>query len=221
MTGPELMKKQKIALFLNHPECSVHCAHGIIRALSTEYDIDCFNRDQIKNSYFKKYDVIAFPGGIGDSDSWHKLLENTQDVIKNQMVKGKYYLGICMGAYWAGRYYFDLLDDVEPVQYLRRNNAEIRRSYSTIAEVEWLGVKEQMFFYDGCSFTGNRKKFKTIAKYANNDPAAIIQNNLGLIGPHPESDVYWYNKPYLNQYWHNYKHHDLLLDFVKLLTNKY
>ena len=46
---------------------------------------------------------------------------------------------------------------------------------------------------------------------------AIIQNNIGLIGCHPESDEYWYDKPYLKKYWHNFIHHKLLLDFVDKL----
>ena len=74
-----------------------------------------------------------------------------------------------------------------------------------------------MFFYDGCSLLGDNSKFETIATYVNNDPMAIIQNNIGLIGCHPESDEYWYEKSYMKKYWHNFLHHQLLLDFVDKL----
>jgi len=211
--------KPKIAIFHNHPQCSIQCTHGIIRALSNDYDIDCFNKDQIRTSYFKKYKLIAFPGGIGDSDTWHKLLEPTADLIREQvLIKKIPYLGICMGAYWAGPYYYNLLDSVQTVQYIRRPGSEILRSYGTVAEVVWNEQQENMFFYDGCSFLSNHNNFTTIARYANGDAAAIIQNNLGLIGPHPESDIYWYDKKVLKPYWHEYRHHKLLADFVRQLV---
>jgi len=211
------MKKQRIAIFHNHPECSLQCAHGIIRALGLTYDIDCFNKDEITDSYFKKYQLIAFPGGIGDSNRYIKLLKDKEDIIRNHISKGKRYLGICMGAYWAGPHYFNLLNDVNPVQYIKRPNAETNRSYGTVVNVNWLGHDESMFFYDGCSLLSNTNNFETIATYSNGDAAAIIQNNIGVIGPHPESDIYWYKKKYLHPYWHEYRHHLLLLKFVKRL----
>jgi len=209
--------KPKVILYLDHPRCSVQCCHGIIRALSPKYEVDIFQQYEIKESNFKKYDIIAFPGGIGDSDSFDTTLRGKMDVIKNQITKGKKYLGICMGAFWAGHHYFDILDGVKCEQYIKRHNSDVRRPFSTIAPVLWEGKKYNMFFYDGCSLVGDNSKFETIATYVNSDPMAIIQNNIGLIGCHPESDEYWYDKPYLKKYWHNFVHHQLLLDFVDKL----
>jgi len=209
--------KPKVILYLDHPRCSVQCCHGIIRALSPKYEVDIFQQYEIKESNFKKYDIIAFPGGIGDSDSFDTTLRGKMDVIKNQITKGKKYLGICMGAFWAGHHYFDILDGVKCEQYIKRHNSDIRRPFSTIAPVLWEGKKYNMFFYDGCSLVGDNSKFETIATYVNSDPMAIIQNNIGLIGCHPESDEYWYDKPYLKKHWHNFSHHQLLLDFVDKL----
>jgi glutamine amidotransferase-like uncharacterized protein len=214
------MKKLNLALFVNHPECSYQCAEGIIKSLEQKYNIICIDQNQIKPSFFKKYSAIIFPGGIGDSDSWHRLLEPTKEVITEQIHNGKFYLGICMGAYWAGSHYYNLLDNVDVVQYIKRPNSDIKRSYSTVAKINWNNNTEHMFFYDGCSLIGNQKKFNVIARYSNKDPAAIIQKNIGLIGPHPESDRYWYNKPYLKPYWHSYKHHQLLSKFVDKLLDK-
>jgi len=214
------MKKPKIALFVHHPECSIQCANGVKTALGPRYEVEFFTGRKIKEQYFKKFDIIAFPGGIGDSDSWHKLLGPTSDVIKNQVSKNKKYLGICMGAYWAGPHYFDILDGVNTKQFIKRNGADVKRSYATTAYVNWMGSVEGMFFYDGCSFIGQKHKFETIATYINGDPAAIIQNNIGVIGPHPESEPSWYNKPYLEPYWHNFTHHKLLLNFVDKLMKQ-
>ena len=209
--------KPKVILYLDHPRCSVQCCHGIIKALSPKYEVDIFQQYEIKESNFKKYDIIAFPGGIGDSDSFDTTIRPKMDVIKNQISKGKRYLGICMGAFWAGHHYFDILDDIKCEQYIKRPNTDVKRSFSTVTPVIWEGKKYDMFFYDGCSLVGDNSKFETIATYINSDPMAIIQNNIGLIGCHPESDEYWYNKPYLKKYWHNFVHHQLLLDFVDKL----
>jgi len=77
-----------------------------------------------------------------------------------------------------------------------------------------------MYFYDGCALIGDESKFKVIARYANNDPMAIIQGRIGLIGCHPEAPEYWFQKPwqYINKYYNGGRHHKLLLNFVNELT---
>ena len=215
-----MRKQPKIAIFVHHPQCSVQSAHGIIRALSNKWDpnnIDCIGRHQLRDQIIKQYDLVAVPGGIGDSDTWHDILEPFQDTILKHVSKGKKYLGICMGAYWAGSHYLNLLKGVEPVQYIKRPQAEIRRSFGTVAEVNWLGQYESMYFYDGCTFENLGGDYLTIATYENKDPAAIIQDGVGLIGPHPESDIYWYSKGYMQPHWHEYRHHKLLSHFVEQL----
>lgn len=207
----------RIAVFVNHPECSIQSAHGLIRALSLDYTVECLGIQQLTKFNLNEYDIVAFPGGIGDSNSYHKILAPGKDQILNYLEHGGHYLGICMGAYWAGPHYLDILRDVDPVQYIRRPGADIRRSFGTVVEVDWLGRSEYMYFYDGCSLIGSKRNFKTIARYSNGDPAAIIQGRIGVIGPHPESDIYWYTKPYMQPHWHDYYHHELLLNFVQKL----
>jgi hypothetical protein len=75
-----------------------------------------------------------------------------------------------------------------------------------------------MFFYDGCALVGDGK-YRTIATYSNGDAMAIIQKNIGLIGCHPESEQFWYdNYSWLKGKYHGGKHHKILLEFVKELT---
>jgi hypothetical protein len=122
-----------------------------------------------------------------------------------------------MGAYWAGSNWFDILDGVDTVQYIKQPTADIRRSYGTVAPVTWNGQEENVFFYDGCALIGDKTKFNTIAQYANGDPMAIIQGRIGIIGCHPESMEFWYQDPYyqyINKWWHKGHHHRLLLEFV-------
>jgi glutamine amidotransferase-like uncharacterized protein len=214
----------KVAIFLNHPECSVDCVNGTTRALSANYQIQIFGKSDLdKVDFFNGIDVVAFPGGIGDSDSYPDFFTRRQaNKIADFIQNGGHYLGICMGAYWAGSRYFDLLDGVDATQYIKRPNTDIRRSYSTTAPVTWQGQKEDMFFYDGCALIGDESKFSTVARYANADPMAIIQGRVGIIGCHPESEQYWYEAPrqYINSKWHQGRHHALLLEFVNLLCNK-
>jgi len=209
--------KIKILIFTHHPECSIQSGAGMYEALSPYFDVEFFSIDDISIKTFKKIDIIAFPGGIGDSDSFDRLLSPSKDIILECLSMGKRYLGICMGAYWADKFYYDILKDARTVQYIKRNKSEIKRPFSTTATINWLGSTEQMFFYDGCAIIGNENKFTTIARYANNDPMAVIQGNIGLIGCHPESMPTWYNKSYLKSNWHYYKHHKLLVDFTKQL----
>lgn len=214
---------KKIGIFLHHPECSQDCVNGMTQALQGSYNIQTFNEDQCNPQTLATFDLVAFPGGIGDAASYDKFFRRkSQNAVADFVARGGHYLGICMGAYWAGSYYFDIMDDVDPQQYIRRPNTEIKRSYSTVARVMWNGEQEDMFFYDGCALIGDESKFKVIARHLNGDPMAIIQNNIGLIGCHPESLPYWYEKPwqYINNYWHGGRHHELLLGFVdELMEN--
>jgi len=213
---------KRIALFQHHPECSEQCCNGIIRALSPQYEVKLFTVQDNLDEVLNDVDGIVFPGGIGDSDSYFDFFTRSKaNKIASFIARGGRYIGICMGAYWSGPRYFDFLDRIDAVQYIKRPTAEIRRSYGTVADIEWLGQKEKMFFYDGCVFTGSGY-YDTIAKYANDEPMAIIQGNLGLIGCHPESEEFWYESPYqyLDGYWHDGKHHQLLLDFVNTLMKR-
>jgi len=211
-----------IALFLHDPECSEDCVNAMTNALKDNYNIRLFNEHDItRDDFYSGVDIIAFPGGIGDSDSCYKFFTRR---VGNRLAKfvedGGKYLGICMGAYWADEWYFDLIDDVRAVQYIKRPNADVRRSYGTVASVTWNGNPEKMYFYDGCALIGDETKFRTIARYANGDPMAIIRGNVGLIGCHPEAPLYWYEKPwqYINPHWNQGRHHRLLLDFVDSLA---
>lgn len=212
------MNKPSVAVFVHHPECSIQSAHGIVRSLAIDYDVECITIDDLHK--LAAFDILAIPGGIGDSNSYHRILAPYVEHIYKYLTNGGRYLGICMGAYWAGPHYLDLLRDIDTIQYIRRPQADVRRSFGTVTEVTWLGKTEYMYFYDGCSLLGQKRNFKTVAKYANGDPAAIIQGRIGVIGPHPESDIYWYTKPYMQPYWHEYHHHELLLDFVNQLLDR-
>jgi glutamine amidotransferase-like uncharacterized protein len=151
--------------------------------------------------------------------AFKQLFKNNADRVRNFVKQGGKYVGICMGAYWAGSNYLNMLKDVDAVQYLNRPYTDTRRPHAKALPVTWQGQQERMFFYDGCALVGDTSKFKTIATYANGDPMAIIQDRIGLIGCHPESQPSWYNEYYswMQPHYHQGRHHELLLDFVNSL----
>ena len=212
----------KIAIFHHHPYCSDDCTEGMVKALGNDHQITLFNGNDITEEFLKQFDCIAFPGGIGDADKFNELFHWRKALLINNYVNnGGKYLGICMGAYWAGHWYFDLLKDVEPVQYIKQSSAIVKRSYGTTVPVNWGSQTEFMYFYDGCCFTGDLSNTNVIATYPSLEPAAIIQGNLGLIGPHPESTQHWFKQfKNMQAYWHDNRHHELLKDFVERLLNE-
>jgi len=206
----------KIALFIHQPVCAVDSANGIIKALSPQHSFKLFSTDEVESSFFDDVDMIAVPGGIGDADSFDHLLAHNGDRVRDFVGRGGRYLGICMGAYWAAEDYFDIVDGIEAVQYITRPGTDTRRPHAKALPITWQGQQERMYFYDGCALVGDTTKFKTVATYANGDAMAVIQNNIGLIGCHPESQLSWYNEyhSWMKPHYHGGRHHELLLDFV-------
>ena len=208
----------RIALFLHQPYCSVQSGNGIMRALSTHHTFKIFTRHEVERDFFDDVDMVCVPGGLGDASSFNYLLDKNGQRIKDFVQRGGAYLGICMGAYWASSEYFNLIKDVDAVQYITRPGTDTHRPHAKNIDVTWNGVPEKMFFYDGCALVGNENKFKTIARYANGDSMAVRQDRIGMIGCHPESERHWYESySWLKGQYHNDSHHRLLLAFVDQL----
>ena len=213
---------KKIALFVCDPKCSVQSSNGVMNALSSHYNFKLFSKNEVEEGFFDDVDMVVFPGGIGDSDSYDTVLKNNKDVVVDFVTRGGKYLGICMGAYWAGKDYFNILDKVDAVQYIRRPNTCTRRPHAKNMPVVWRNQPCNMFFYDGCALVGDENSpYETIATYSNGDNMAIIQNRIGLIGCHPESEQFWYDGySWLKGKYHNGTQHELLLNFVNELMQR-
>ena len=192
-----------------------------MKALSEYYNFKIFSKNTIEDNFFDDVDMIAVPGGIGDSDTFKQLFKNNGKRVKDFIHGGGRYLGICMGAYWAGSHYLNVLDDVDAVQYIKQPGTDTHRPHAKNLAIKWKDEPMNMFFYDGCSLVGNRHKFRTVATYANGDAMAIYQKRIGLIGCHPESEQFWYDSySYMKGKWHNGAQHELLLDFTNDLMKR-
>jgi len=209
--------KPTIALFLYDPKCSVQSGNGIIKALESHYNFKIFSKNELEDDFFDDVDMVAVPGGFGDADTFPVAFKNNKKRVRKFVNSGGRYLGICMGAYWAGSQYLNILKDgVDADQYLAQPGTDTRRPHAKNMPINWQGRDMSMFWYDGCSILGDPSKFETIATYkGNGDPMAIIQGRIGLIGCHPESEKFWYESyTWMRKHWHNREHHKLLLEFV-------
>ncbi len=210
-----------IALFLHQPKCSVQSGNGIIKALSPHFRFKIFTKHELEDDFFDDVDIIAVPGGIGDSDTYKYLMKIHAQSIRNFVASGGKYLGICMGAYWADTEYLGLLNTTRVVQYIKRPGTDTRRPHAKNIQITWENNPMNMYFFDGCALVGDESKFETIARYKNGDPMAIIQDNVGLIGCHPESEKHWYDGySWMRRHYHNNTHGKLLLDFTYRLLKK-
>lgn len=209
--------KPTIALFICDPRCSVQSANGITQALGDYYRFKIFSKNAVEDDFFDGVDMVAFPGGFGDADSFRTILKPNKKRIVEFVQDGGKYLGICMGAYWAGSHYFDILEGVDAVQYLKRPGTDTRRPHAKNIAINWQGEPTNMFWYDGCALVGPGR-YRTVATYANGDAMAIYQKNIGLIGCHPESERFWFDSySWMRPHWHHREHHRLLLDFTDQL----
>ena len=211
--------KPTIALFVHQPKCSVQSGNGIIQALSSDYTFKIFTKHELEDDFFNGVDIVAVPGGIGDSDSFEYLMRTNGQRIRNFVASGGRYLGVCMGAYWADTDYFGLLDNIRVIQYIRSPRTDTHRPHAKEMPVQWNGESTSMYFYDGCTYTGSGN-YDTVAHYPNGDPMAIMQGRVGLIGCHPEANQHWYNSySWMRNKWHGGRHH-YLLEFVNQLMQQ-
>lgn len=210
----------RVAIFVHQPACSVDSANGIIKALESHYSFKLFSKDEVEDTFFDNVDLVCIPGGIGDADRFDSLMKYNADHVKQYMNNGGKYLGICMGAYWAGRKYFNILDNLECVQYIKRPDTDTHRPHPKAMPIKWKDKDCRMFFYDGCAIIGDLTQSQVVARYPNKDAMAVIQNNIGIIGCHPESENYWYENYSWMRKETQRNHSEFLLDFVSDLIKK-
>jgi phosphoribosylformylglycinamidine (FGAM) synthase-like amidotransferase family enzyme len=200
-----------IGLFHKHPHASAHCCVGMLKALSESFRVELLDVQECTYRRMRSMQIVAFPGGVGEADAWSQIFHDVVGDVRLYVQKGGGYLGVCMGAYWAGPGYFDLIPGLQIDQYIKAPGTEIRRSYMTTAKVDWLGQSEEMFFWDGPVMN---EVGEVVARYKNGRVMATRVGNVGLIGCHPESEETWYAKKYMRNKWHGGKHWELLRDFV-------
>jgi glutamine amidotransferase-like uncharacterized protein len=212
--------RKTLALFQDdRSKAAISCGDGIVEALSPHHNIKIFKKEQCTEETFKDVDMLVFPGGVGDADDYFRMFPRKKaNTVADFVANGGAYLGICVGAYWAGPDYFDILKGAEPVQYIKRPTADIMRSCNIAAQCVWNGEEEKIFFRDGCTFVGDLSDSEIVSTYYNKEPMCIKQGKIGVMGACLDSQKWWYDNKTIKQHWHQGRHHRLLLDFVNQLT---
>jgi glutamine amidotransferase-like uncharacterized protein len=190
----------------------------MIDGLIRDFDIRTFGIADLNTQFLAEFDAVCFPGGMGDADDFDKIFtEDHISAVQEYVICGGKYFGICMGAYWAGPNYFDVAPNLEIGQYIERPTSDITTDGPTVADVVWLDEDHTMYFYDGCAILGD--DMDVYATYANGDPMAVIQGNVGMIGCHPEALDWWYADGDMLNYYEP-RHAELMSNFLKDLINE-
>ena len=212
--------KSTIAIFIHDPQCETDCAIGMIQGLVSNFNVRTFALDELTLDFLRDYDVVAFPGGMGDSNDFDQIF--SQDhvaAVQTYVAEGGKYFGICMGAYWAGPHYFDLVTDLTVERYIDQPDATIFHDGPTMARVMFNSYEEQfMYFYDGCAILG--EDMHVVAVYDNGNAMAAIQDNVGMFGCHPEALGWWYAEGDMSVSLFDDVHAELMCDFVHTLLDK-
>jgi hypothetical protein len=207
-------------MFIHDPQCETECALGMIDGLVRDFDIRTFGLNDLTLGFLQQFDAVCFPGGMGDSDDFDEIFDEMHIwAVQTYVADGGKYFGICMGAYWAGPNYFDITTDLTIGQYIERPTSDINTDGPTVADVTWLGYSETMYFYDGCAILGDNMT-DVYARYANGDPMAVIQGNVGMIGCHPEALEWWYNEGGMYNHYYDPQHAQHMSNFLKDLTTE-
>jgi len=221
----EVLASQKtIGIYQQYPIADPQCVSAMQTILEPRYKTLIINHEELNAAILKQIDCIVFPGGLGDSDNFDNFLPEKKNLIQKYVASGGKYVGVCMGAFFAGKYYFDILGNTDAVQYVKRKNANVFTEEPTVANCFWLGKEIDMFFYDGAAFIGDLTKYEIVARYSNGDPAAIVKRyKMGIVaavGPHPESLRYWYDEIKKQKHWHKGKQHTLLIEIFDNIFNE-
>ncbi|GAB3976007.1 BPL-N domain-containing protein [Actinoallomurus acanthiterrae] len=137
------------------------------------------------------------PGGGADLEGTWRHLSGSAGVMRDWVRKGGSYLGLCFGAYLAGRDPgFDLLPG-DTNGYVGSPGATVPDDRDTVVAVNWRGKPRHMYFQDGPAFFLDAGADATVlATYPNGTAAVVVapygKGRVGVSGPHPEADDSWY-----------------------------
>ena len=229
--------KFKILIYVDEPMCSIACADAVYDILQNQKQFSVKsvgpsswdNLKKLNKKTLKDCDCIVFPGGDGNSDQFDNNLINQKKLIRNYVLKGGRYMGICMGGYFASDYYFDILRNISAVRYIKRKMSDTRTQAATKLRIKWKDKKKYWCYYhDGAAFILDTvcQTPNIYARYLNGDIAALTTSfGLGkvcVVGPHLEAPKWWfYTQSKFNLQWKNCIQHDLFLEmFNDLIYDK-
>ncbi|GAA2795406.1 BPL-N domain-containing protein [Crossiella cryophila] len=187
-----------LALVYNGPQGCTDCAPAVatlLRNAPRPYRVEFVTAPTA--AALAGAQLYVQPGGGADLDGTWRQLKGSAGVIRDWVRGGGSYLGLCFGAYLAGRDPgFDLLPgDTEG--YAGSPGSTVPDDRHTVIKVDWQGKSRHMYFQDGPTFVLAANATATVlASYPNGKPAVLVapfgKGRVGVSGPHPEADESWY-----------------------------
>jgi hypothetical protein len=142
-----------------------------------------FTRETLSN-----VSLIAFPGGnLSEKKLFKKLSLNDKSNIINYVKNGGRYIGICLGAFIAGKNMFGFSQN----DFQQKNNMDTAQ----LTTVTFLGKYRKVYVEEPPEF-GKDTKNKTVLSYFLDGTVNIFiqdyyKGKVALIASHPEADETW------------------------------
>ena len=181
-------------------ECSGAVA-ALLRSSRHDFDVRYVGpREELPltSAVLARAALYSQPGG-GGLDAAYRHMRKYKSAIRAFVATGGRYLGFCLGGYLAGATPgFELLPG-DTDQYTATRGATVTSERDTLARVYWRNRPRHMYFQDGPAFVlrPDAAGVTVLARYPNNEIAALTapfgRGMVGVVGPHPEATVDWYD----------------------------
>lgn len=200
--GVQDHKTYHIALYRGQAGCS-GCSEMVYKSLmKTGLPLDITyvgeaEKLKVNEQTLRRFDIYVQPGGGQDIPaSYEALSDEGAEAVRNFVKSGKGFIGLCMGAYLAGKDWIGLVDTSMESEVGRPGSRAYDQGDYTL-QIDWNNKREPFYYQDGPYMENGDPSdgFKAIAYYENGD-IAMARYKYGkgtvlLSGPHPEADETW------------------------------
>lgn len=195
-------ERSPLALVYNGPQGCSDCAPAVatlLRGAPRPFEVRYVGPDDLTAAVLAEADLYVQPGGGADLAGTWRHLSGSAEVIRDWVRGGGSYLGLCFGAYLAGREPgFDLLPG-DTKGYAGSPGATVPDASDTVVAVDWRGRRRHLYFQDGPAFELDHGADATVlATYTDGQAAVVVapygKGRVGVSGPHPEAESAWYEE---------------------------
>lgn len=202
---PAQSVSRPVALVYDGPQGCPDCAPTIAEILESGDDpfrvefVGPGTGTELSAGVLAKAQLYVQPGGGADlATTWDNLAPQAQ-AVRDWVEGGGSYLGLCFGAYLAGRDPgFDLLPG-DSFGWAGSPGATVTDARDTVVPLTWRGEQRWVYFQDGPGFDlAADADVEVLATYPDGVPAVLVASygsgRVGVAGPHPEADESWYDE---------------------------
>lgn len=202
--------RRPVALVYRGPASVPGCPEAVaalLRCSRWDFDIHYVGpreRTQLSAAALRGSALYVQPGG-GQLRRAYRTLRRAAPLLRAHVSSGGRYLGVCLGAYLAGRTPGFALLPGDTDRYIGSPGATITTDRDTVIDLTWDGTSREIFFQDGPWFDLDRRRgpADVLAVYDNALPAAVVapygRGAVGAVGPHPEATADWFTDSGLDQ----------------------